>query len=70
MRLKVSLPELQRLAALLVASVHSGMSADRPLRDRVLNAIQAEHDIPYRRRLAAHEAQRDRVLQRTGHKSV
>ena len=70
MRLKVSLPELHRLAALLVASVHDGMTADRPLRDRLLNAVQAEHDIPYRRRQAVHEAQQARVLRRTGHKGL
>ena len=73
MRLKVSLPELRRLAALLVASVHEGTSTDRALRDRLLNALQTEMDIPYRRRQAAQDraaAQQDSVLRRTGHKGL
>src|SRR5947208_731268 len=52
MKLKLSLPDLRRLAEVLVESVHLGRTRDIRLRDRLLNAIRDEMNLPYRRRQA------------------
>ena len=71
MKLKLSLPDLRRLAEVLVESVHLGRTRDIRLRDRLLNAIRDEMNLPYRRRRADRAAVlAERHLQRVGHKGL
>jgi hypothetical protein len=74
MKWKLSTPELARLAELLTASVATGATGDKPLRDRCLDLLRVERNrgATQRLRLADRSAQAatQRVLQRTGHKGL
>jgi len=73
---KLTRPELERLATLLVESVHRGVASDQPLRDQALDLLWADRQrrqaAPQQgaaRHAAAAEAAQ-RIFRRTGHKGI